>query len=223
MTRNGGPARATSSPRSRTTLASWGSCGASLSPSRTLSSSLVLSYLVQSATKAPQLYVWRSTWVVVRERADEGCLQACVDRKVSTMGNKRAILFCTFIAFGGTWNRKQGGRRLSRSASVFQGSCSSSFSTPNACTPADHLFDSFGYDIGVISGCLIMPDFIQRFGELNSEGVNFLTPNRQVRRSLLPDAYRVLNSGVVGDYVATFSWYLRRSVRAGAMAAVRIG
>ncbi|KIY65663.1 general substrate transporter [Cylindrobasidium torrendii FP15055 ss-10] len=27
----------------------------------------------------------------------------------------------------------------------------------------------FGYDIGVISGCLIMPDFAKRFGEFNSE------------------------------------------------------
>ncbi|ORY91683.1 and other transporter-domain-containing protein [Leucosporidium creatinivorum] len=43
-----------------------------------------------------------------------------------TMGNGRAVIFCTFIAFGGFL---------------------------------------FGYDIGVISGCLVMPDFINRFGE----------------------------------------------------------
>ncbi|KAG8935798.1 hypothetical protein FRC02_006348 [Tulasnella sp. 418] len=40
------------------------------------------------------------------------------------MANKKAILFCMFVAFGG-W--------------------------------------LFGYDIGVISGCLIMPDFIERY------------------------------------------------------------
>ncbi|KAF8079163.1 general substrate transporter [Lyophyllum atratum] len=37
----------------------------------------------------------------------------------------------------------------------------------------------FGYDIGVISGCLIMPDFINRFGEMNAEGVMVLTSSRQ--------------------------------------------
>ncbi|EJD54351.1 general substrate transporter [Auricularia subglabra TFB-10046 SS5] len=38
----------------------------------------------------------------------------------------------------------------------------------------------FGYDIGVISGCLIMPDFIDRFGEFDaSEGKMVLSPSRQ--------------------------------------------
>ncbi|TFK25914.1 sugar transporter [Coprinopsis marcescibilis] len=37
----------------------------------------------------------------------------------------------------------------------------------------------FGYDIGVISGCLIMPDFIRRFGEQNADGVFFLSSSRQ--------------------------------------------
>ncbi|KAK7063636.1 hexose transporter 2 [Favolaschia claudopus] len=37
----------------------------------------------------------------------------------------------------------------------------------------------FGYDIGVISGCLIMPDFIDRFGERGSDGQMFLSPSRQ--------------------------------------------
>ncbi|KAL4248477.1 major facilitator superfamily protein [Pleurotus pulmonarius] len=37
----------------------------------------------------------------------------------------------------------------------------------------------FGYDIGVISGCLIMPDFIDRFGEMQSDGTKILTPSRQ--------------------------------------------
>ncbi|KAF6765549.1 general substrate transporter [Ephemerocybe angulata] len=37
----------------------------------------------------------------------------------------------------------------------------------------------FGYDIGVISGCLIMPDFIRRFGELGPDGEYFLSSSRQ--------------------------------------------
>uniref|UniRef100_A0A8H8CQF4 Major facilitator superfamily (MFS) profile domain-containing protein n=1 Tax=Psilocybe cubensis TaxID=181762 RepID=A0A8H8CQF4_PSICU len=37
----------------------------------------------------------------------------------------------------------------------------------------------FGYDIGVISGCLIMPDFIRRFGELDDQGKFFLSSSRQ--------------------------------------------
>ncbi|KAJ7605077.1 general substrate transporter [Mycena polygramma] len=37
----------------------------------------------------------------------------------------------------------------------------------------------FGYDIGVISGCLIMPDFINRFGERGSDGQMFLSSSRQ--------------------------------------------
>ncbi|TFK86335.1 general substrate transporter [Polyporus arcularius HHB13444] len=37
----------------------------------------------------------------------------------------------------------------------------------------------FGYDIGVISGCLIMPDFVQRFGEQQSDGTWVLSSSRQ--------------------------------------------
>ncbi|KAG6841720.1 hypothetical protein C0991_007606 [Blastosporella zonata] len=37
----------------------------------------------------------------------------------------------------------------------------------------------FGYDIGVISGCLIMPDFIDRFGEMGSNGQMVLSSSRQ--------------------------------------------
>lgn len=37
----------------------------------------------------------------------------------------------------------------------------------------------FGYDIGVISGCLIMPDFIERFGEVDANGNHFLSSSRQ--------------------------------------------
>ncbi|KAH8113463.1 sugar transporter [Phellopilus nigrolimitatus] len=37
----------------------------------------------------------------------------------------------------------------------------------------------FGYDIGVISGCLIMPDFIQRFGEPDGSGGFVLSSARQ--------------------------------------------
>ncbi|KAJ7291914.1 general substrate transporter [Mycena rebaudengoi] len=42
------------------------------------------------------------------------------------------------------------------------------------------IFIAFGfYDIGVISGCLIMPDFIERFGGLNAEGNPILSSARQ--------------------------------------------
>ena len=37
----------------------------------------------------------------------------------------------------------------------------------------------FGYDIGVISGCLIMPDFARRFGQLDDNGEWHLTPSQQ--------------------------------------------
>ncbi|TEB04014.1 sugar transporter [Coprinellus micaceus] len=37
----------------------------------------------------------------------------------------------------------------------------------------------FGYDIGVISGCLIMPDFIRRFGEIDENGEYYLSSSRQ--------------------------------------------
>ncbi|KIJ53995.1 hypothetical protein M422DRAFT_24987 [Sphaerobolus stellatus SS14] len=57
------------------------------------------------------------------------------------LSNKKAIVFCFFVAFGGFL---------------------------------------FGYDIGVISGCLIMEDFNNRFGDiLNSDGTRTLSANRQ--------------------------------------------
>ncbi|KZT08817.1 general substrate transporter [Laetiporus sulphureus 93-53] len=37
----------------------------------------------------------------------------------------------------------------------------------------------FGYDIGVISGCLIMDDFVERFGQQNSDGSYTLSSSRQ--------------------------------------------
>lgn len=37
----------------------------------------------------------------------------------------------------------------------------------------------FGYDMGVISGCLIMPDFIRRFGQEGSDGQYYLSSSRQ--------------------------------------------
>jgi len=37
----------------------------------------------------------------------------------------------------------------------------------------------FGYDIGVISGCLIMPDFVRRFGTPNGQGGFVLSSSRQ--------------------------------------------
>ncbi|EGO05354.1 hypothetical protein SERLA73DRAFT_68971 [Serpula lacrymans var. lacrymans S7.3] len=37
----------------------------------------------------------------------------------------------------------------------------------------------FGYDMGVISGCLIMPDFIRRFGQIGADGLPYLSSSRQ--------------------------------------------
>jgi len=37
----------------------------------------------------------------------------------------------------------------------------------------------FGYDIGVISGCLIMDDFVTRFGQTGSDGQPYLSSSRQ--------------------------------------------
>jgi len=37
----------------------------------------------------------------------------------------------------------------------------------------------FGYDMGVISGCLIMPDFIRRFGQEGTDGQYYLSSSRQ--------------------------------------------
>ncbi|KAJ3757213.1 general substrate transporter [Lentinula raphanica] len=37
----------------------------------------------------------------------------------------------------------------------------------------------FGYDIGVISGLLVMPDFVQRFGQENPDGTFTLSESRQ--------------------------------------------
>ncbi|KIJ66482.1 hypothetical protein HYDPIDRAFT_86208 [Hydnomerulius pinastri MD-312] len=37
----------------------------------------------------------------------------------------------------------------------------------------------FGYDMGVISGCLIMPDFISRFGQMGPDGQAYLSSSRQ--------------------------------------------
>ncbi|PCH34168.1 general substrate transporter [Wolfiporia cocos MD-104 SS10] len=37
----------------------------------------------------------------------------------------------------------------------------------------------FGYDIGVISGCLIMDDFVDRFGTMNADGTYTLSSSRQ--------------------------------------------
>ncbi|KAH7886305.1 general substrate transporter [Phlebopus sp. FC_14] len=37
----------------------------------------------------------------------------------------------------------------------------------------------FGYDMGVISGCLIMPDFVNRFGQTGADGKAYLSSSRQ--------------------------------------------
>lgn len=48
----------------------------------------------------------------------------------------------------------------------------------------------FGYDIGVISGCLIMPDFVQRFGVADaSEATGYLlSASRQAQITSLLSA-----------------------------------
>ncbi|KAH9923154.1 general substrate transporter [Epithele typhae] len=66
--------------------------------------------------------------------------------------NSKAILLATFIAFGGK-------------------SCGGLYGFLSCFL--------FGYDIGVISGCLIMPDFVQRFGEQNADGTFILSSSRQ--------------------------------------------
>ncbi|KAF8529690.1 general substrate transporter [Hysterangium stoloniferum] len=60
---------------------------------------------------------------------------------MATLSNKKAVIFCFFVAFGGFL---------------------------------------FGYDIGVISGCLIMEDFNNRFGDIkNADGTRTLSASRQ--------------------------------------------
>ncbi|EGO05363.1 hypothetical protein SERLA73DRAFT_101147 [Serpula lacrymans var. lacrymans S7.3] len=50
----------------------------------------------------------------------------------------------------------------------------------------------FGYDIGVISGCLIMPDFQRRFGQIGSDGQPYLSSSQQsIITSLLSAGYAV--------------------------------
>ncbi|KAI0937325.1 hypothetical protein AcV5_005259 [Taiwanofungus camphoratus] len=67
--------------------------------------------------------------------------------------NRRAILLATFVAFGGKY-------------------------LDSLCAAALNCF-LFGYDIGVISGCLIMKDFIARFGQMGSDGQPYLSSSRQ--------------------------------------------
>ncbi|KAI0065343.1 general substrate transporter [Artomyces pyxidatus] len=70
----------------------------------------------------------------------------------------------------------------------------------------------FGYDIGVISGCLIMPDFIARFGQIGSDGEPFLSSSRQsIITSLLSAGYAVdIFTGALGQTL-TADRYGRRS------------
>ncbi|KDQ51113.1 hypothetical protein JAAARDRAFT_140816 [Jaapia argillacea MUCL 33604] len=63
--------------------------------------------------------------------------------------NRKAIIFAIFIAFG---------------------------TSPSTSWHISGFL--FGYDMGVISGCLIMPDFIERFGE-GPSGSKVLTSSRQ--------------------------------------------
>ncbi|KAG2050358.1 sugar transporter [Suillus hirtellus] len=50
-----------------------------------------------------------------------------------------------------------------------------------SCSPFFIAFGGFlfGYDMGVISGCLIMPDFIRQFGQEGTNGQYYLSSSRQ--------------------------------------------
>ncbi|KAF8346892.1 general substrate transporter [Amanita rubescens] len=57
----------------------------------------------------------------------------------------------------------------------------------------------FGYDIGVISGCLIMPDFIRRFGQPDGNGGYVLTSSRQSIITSLLSAGGALGQAFTSD------------------------
>ncbi|PFH49826.1 hypothetical protein AMATHDRAFT_75996 [Amanita thiersii Skay4041] len=57
----------------------------------------------------------------------------------------------------------------------------------------------FGYDIGVISGCLIMPDFIRRFGEPDGKGGFVLSSSRQSIITSLLSAGGALGQAFTSD------------------------
>ncbi|KAJ7665666.1 general substrate transporter [Mycena rosella] len=62
------------------------------------------------------------------------------------------------------------------------------------------VFIAFGsYDIGVISGCLIMPDFIDRFGEMDLNGNMFLSSSRQSIITSLLSAGGALGQAFTSD------------------------
>jgi SP family sugar:H+ symporter-like MFS transporter len=75
--------------------------------------------------------------------------------------NRNAIALAVFIAFGES-------QSLTRVPSL---------SPINPCCCAGGFL--FGYDIGIISGCLIMPNFIETFGELGPDGEYILSSSRQ--------------------------------------------
>lgn len=70
----------------------------------------------------------------------------------------------------------------------------------------------FGYDIGVISGCLIMPDFIDRFGQPNGpNGAMHLSSSRQsIITSLLSAGTFV---GSLGQAFTADRWGRKGSIR----------
>lgn len=51
--------------------------------------------------------------------------------------------------------------------------------SPRSVADSPLLRGRFGYDIGVISSCFTMPDFIERFGEQQADGTYVLDANRQ--------------------------------------------
>ncbi|KAI5118779.1 hypothetical protein M0805_005660 [Coniferiporia weirii] len=57
----------------------------------------------------------------------------------------------------------------------------------------------FGYDIGVISGCLIMPDFIMRFGVPDGQGGFVLSSSRQSIITSLLSAGGALGQALTSD------------------------
>lgn len=77
------------------------------------------------------------------------------------------------------------------------------------CCPAFGGF-LFGYDIGVISGCLIMPDFERRFGMPKNDGTGayYLDADRQsIITSLLSAGYATRISLVVTSLLTALLQY----------------
>ncbi|KZT74921.1 general substrate transporter [Daedalea quercina L-15889] len=68
----------------------------------------------------------------------------------------------------------------------------------------------FGYDIGVISGCLIMDDFIDRFGQQNADGSFTLSSSRQSIITSLLSAGTIV--GAIAQAFTSDRWGRRGSI-----------